>query len=180
MLQAHLGWETEFIRWLRTHLNIVIPCATLLVKILVRTFSRDEIKEIFRSVANLPLELMLIAMSFMLGALSGITESYVTRFPNQSDADLFAAFVIGVIFLLSIPINKLSRFSMILSEKMFTAAKQYKEFSEQPLLPGAEPDTAKVSRIMWTMVYCILMVLVLLSSFGITIGTLAYVLHLIQ
>lgn len=180
MIQTHLGWETEFIRWLRTHLNIVIPSATLLVKILVRTFSRDEVKEIFRSVANLPLELMLIAMSFMLGALSGITDSYVKRFTSQSDADLFAAVVIGLVFLLSIPVNKLSKFTMILSEKMFTAAKQYQEFAAQPLLPGTEPDTARVGRILWAMVYCILMVLVLLSSFGISISILAYVLHLIQ
>ncbi|HET9400398.1 MAG TPA: hypothetical protein VFO34_05565 [Candidatus Acidoferrales bacterium] len=72
------------------NLNIVIPVATLLVKLLVRWISRDEFREVMRSLADIPLELMLIAMSFMLGALSGISDSYVKHFGNQSDADLFA------------------------------------------------------------------------------------------
>jgi len=50
------------------------------------------------SVFNLPLELMLIAMSFMLGALSGIPETYASRFRNQSNADLYAAFTLFVMF----------------------------------------------------------------------------------
>lgn len=177
---AHLGWETAFIAALRTHLNVVIPSMTLLVKILVRIFSRDEAKEIFRSFFNLPLEFMLIATSFMLGALCGISDTYAARFTSQSDADLFAAVIIAVMFFGSIPINKLTRFTMVLAEKLYTAVKQYSELTRQPLLPGAEPDTARVGRIMWAMVYCILMVLVLLSSFGASISALAYVLHLIQ
>ena len=177
---AHLGWETAFIRGLRSHLDIVIPCVTLLVKILVRTFSRDEIAEIIRSVANLPLELMLIAMSFMLGALSGIPATFTARFDKQSDADLFAVVIIAAIFLLSIPINKLSRFTMVVAEKLYVATKQYHTLAEQPVLPGSEPDMARGARILWATIYCVLLVLVLLLSFGISVGTLAYVLHLIQ
>ena len=61
---GHFGWENEFIRALRMHLTIVIPVATLVVKVLIQIFSRDKFKEVMRSLANLPLELMLIAMSF--------------------------------------------------------------------------------------------------------------------
>jgi hypothetical protein len=177
---GQFGWETGFIHALRTHLNVVIPCATLLVKILVRTFSRDEIKEVIRSVFNLPLELMLIAMSFMLAALSGLLNGYIARFPKQSDADLYAAIVVGAIFFVSIPVNKLNRFSMIVAEKLYIAIKQYGELSKEPLLPGTEPSRAILGRIMWAMLYCILMVLVILLSFGIAISALAYVLHLVQ
>ena len=70
---AHLGWETEFVHALRVHLNVVIPVVTLLVKVLIRIFSHEDFPEILRSILNLPLELMLIAMSFMLGALSGLS-----------------------------------------------------------------------------------------------------------
>jgi hypothetical protein len=175
-----LGWETGFIRALRMHLNIVIPVATLLVKLLIQVFSRDEFKEVMRSLANVPLQLMLIAMSFMLGALSGISPSYIARFTSQSDADLYAALVIFAIFLLSLIINWLVRFLTILFGKLFIAFKQYRELASQPTIPGTVPGIAIAGRVLWGMVYCMLMVLVLLLCFGISVTTLAYILHLIQ
>ena len=175
-----LGWETEFIRALRMHLNIVIPVATLLVKLLIQVFSRDKFKEVMRSLANLPLELMLIVMSFMLGALSGISASYIARFTNQSDADLYAALVIIAIFLLSLAINGLTKFLTILFGKLFVALKQYRELVSQPTIPNSIPNLATAGRILWATAYCILMVLVLVLCFGISVFTLAYVLHLIQ
>jgi hypothetical protein len=180
MLPAHLGWETEFIRALRMHLYIVIPVATLLTKVLIRVFSREDFAEIMRTVANLPLELMLIAMSFMLGALSGMSDTYITRFANQSDADLFAVVVIIIIFFLSLLINRLIRFLRTLFGKLFVAAKQYRELTAQPTIPGTVPNIAIAGRILWAMVYCTLMVLVLVLCFGVSVLTLAYVLHLIQ
>jgi hypothetical protein len=179
-IPVHLGWETRFIQAIRIHLNVVIPVATLSVKILVRVFSRDEISEIFRSLTNLPLELMLIAMSFILGALSGLSQSYVARFQNQSDADLFAVLTIIAMFFLSVLINRLTRFVRILSGKLYVAFKQYREFAAQPAIPGTVSNVAIGGRILWAMAYCILMVVVLTFTFGISIGTLAYVLHLIQ
>lgn len=175
-----LGWEPEFIHALRMHLNVVIPVTTLLVKVLIRVFSREEFAEVMRSIANLPLELMLIAMSFMLGALSGMSDAYIARFSNQSDADLFAAILIIVIFLLSLLINRFMRFLKILVGKLFFAFKQYRELMAQPTIPGTIPSIAIGGRVLWAMVYCMLMVVVLLLSFGISVLTLAYVLHLIQ
>jgi hypothetical protein len=177
---GHLGWETEFVRALRIHLNVVIPVATLLTKVLIRVFSREEFAEVMRSVANLPLELMLIAMSFMLGALSGMSDSYVSRIGNQSDADLFAAIVIIGIFFLSLIINSLSRFLKVLAGKLFVAFQQYRALAAQPTIPGAVPNVAIAGRILWAMVYCMLMAIVLVLGFGISTFTLAYVLHLIQ
>ena len=167
-------------RNLRMHLNIVIPVTTLIVKLLIQVFSRDKFKEVMRSLANLPLELMLIAMSFMLGALSGMSSSYVSRFPNQSDADLWAAIVIIAIFLLSLAINGLVRFLAVLFGKLFIAFKQYRELTSQPTIPNSVPNIATAGRILWATAYCILMVLVLLLTFGISVLSLAYVLHLIQ
>jgi len=175
-----LGWETEFIRALRMHLNIVIPVATLLVKVLIRVFSREEFAEVMRSVANLPLELMLIAMSFMLGALSGMADSYIAKFPHQSDADLFAVIVIIVIFFLSLLINRMIRFLKILSGKLFFALKQYRELAAQPTIPGTVSNIALAGRLLWGMVYCMLLGLMLFLSFLFSVLTLAYVLHLIQ
>ena len=180
MLPAHLWWETEFVHALRVHLNVVIPVATLLTKVLIRIFAREDFAEIIRSLANIPLELNLIAMSFMLGALSGLSDNYIRRFANQSDADLFAAFLIIGIFFLSIAINRLTKFAKVLWGKLFVAFKQFRELETQPVIPGTEPSIAKVGRIMWAMVYCILMVMVLLFCFGLSTATLAYVLHLIQ
>jgi ABC-type multidrug transport system permease subunit len=180
MLPAHLGWEAAFIHALRIHLNVVIPVATLLTKVLIRIFSREDFAEIMRSIANLPLELLLIAMSFMLGALSGMSEAYIIRIGNQSDADLFGLLVIIAIFFLSLFINRLMRFGKTLMGKLFVAHKQYRELVAQPTIPGTVPNITIVGRILWTMVYCILMVLVLVFCFGVTVITLAYVLHLIQ
>ena len=176
---GHLGWETLFVHAIRTHLNVVIPVATLLVKILVRVFSREEFREVLRTITNLPLELMLIAMSFMLGALSGISGSYVSRFSNQSDADLFAMVLIIFIFFLCLAISRLTRFLRILGGKLFFAIKQYRELIAQPTIPGTT-NVATAGRILWAMVYCLLVSLVLFLSFGISVTTLAYVLHLIQ
>ena len=180
LTNTQLGWETEFVRALRIHLNVVIPVATLLTKVLIRVFAREDFAEIMRSIVNLPLELMLIAMSFMLGALSGMSDNYIARFRNQSDADLFAALLIIGIFFLSLIINRLTRFLKALLGKLFVAFKQFRELAAQPVIPGSEPSIAKVGRIVWAMVYCILMVIVLLFCFGMSTATLAYVLHLIQ
>jgi len=176
----HPGWEEQIVRALRMYLIVVIPVAVLLVKMLIRIVSRDEFKEIVRSITNLPLELMLIAISFMLGALSGLSPDYPARFTGQSDADLFAVLVIMCVFFLSILVNGLTRFLRTLSGKLFFAFKQYRELIAQPIIPGTVPNVEVVGRILWAMVYCILMALMLLSSFAISITTLAYVLHLIQ
>ena len=177
---AHLGWETEFVRALRMHLNVVIPVSTLLVKVLIRIFTRDEFKEVMRSIANLPLELMLIAMSFMLGALSGLSTDYIARFHDQSDADLFAALVIIGIFFLSLILNRLTRFLRILFGKFYVAVKQYRELTAQPTIPGSVPSITVTGRILWALFYCILMTIMLTLTFGISVSSLAYVLHLIQ
>lgn len=176
---VHSGWEAGFIHALRTHLIVVIPVTTLLVKVLVRVFSREEFNEVIRTVTNLPLELMLIAMSFMLGALSGISANYPLRFANQSDADLFAVAAIIAIFFLCLAIDGLTRFLRTLGGKLFIAFKQYQELVAQPTIPGTT-NVATAGRILWAMVYCILMALVLVFTFGISIATLAYILHLIQ
>lgn len=177
---AHLGWETEFIRALRMNLNVVIPVATLAVKISVRVVSRDEFRTVARSIADLPLELMLIAISFMLGALSGLSQSYVQRFANPSDADLFAVVVIAAIFVLSLVINWLTRWLSILFGKIYIAFRQYRELAAQPTLPDSIPAIAITGRILWTLFYCTMMSIVLVSSIGISVFTLAFVLHLIQ
>ncbi|HET9399594.1 MAG TPA: hypothetical protein VFO34_01475, partial [Candidatus Acidoferrales bacterium] len=91
-----------------------------------------------------------------------------------------AALLIIVIFFLSLLINRLAKFIRILFGKLFIAFKQYRELGEQPAIPGTVPNLAKAGRLLWATVYCILMVLVLALAFGISVLTLAYVLHLIQ
>jgi len=177
---AHLGWETGFIRALRMNLNIVIPSATLAVKISVRIFSRDDFKTIAKSMADLPLELMLIAMSFMLGALSGLSPKYIERFANQGDADLFAAIAIIAMFVLSLIINWITRWLYIIYSKLYIALKQYRDLAAQPRLPDSIIPMAITGRILWGLFYCTMMAMMLVSSLGISVLTLAYVLHLIQ
>ena len=177
---SHLGWETEFIRALRMNLNIVIPSATLAVKISVRIVSRDDFKTVAKSIADLPLELMLIAMSFTLGALSGLSPDYIKRFANQSDSDLFAVVVIIAIFLLSLIINWITRWLYIVYGKLYIALRQYRDLAAQPRLPDSVTPVAITGRILWGLFYCTMMAIMLVSSLGISVLTLAYVLHLIQ
>jgi hypothetical protein len=177
---AHAGLEDRFVHALRMHLNVVIPVATLFLKLLVQVFSRDDFKEVMKSLSNLPLELMLIAMSFMLGALSGLSGNYVARFGSQGNADLFAAIVIFCIFVLCLIINVLTRFLRKLFGKVYVAYKQLSELLAQPTIPGSVPSVAASGRILWTTVYCTLMALLLSLTVGISVCTLAYVLHLIQ
>lgn len=177
---AHTGLEDKFVYELRKHLNVVIPVATLFLKLLVQVFSRDDFKEVMKSLSNFPLELMLIAMSFMLGALSGLSENYVSRFGSQGNADLFAAMIIFLIFIFCLVINILTRFLRKLFGKLYVAYKQLSVLLAQPTIPGAVPSVAVTGRILWTTFYCTLMALMLSFSIGISLGTLAYVLHLIQ
>jgi hypothetical protein len=172
--------ETQLVRALREQLNVVIPIATLLVKVLVRVFSREDFPEIARSVANLPLELLLIAMSFMLGALSGISSEYATRFDNQSDADLFAVGAVVGIFFLCLGVNLIMKYAKAIFGKLFVAFAQYRDLSAQPTIPGSVPTIAIAGRLFWALAYCIMMVLMLMSSFAISILSLAYILHLMQ
>ena len=177
---THLVWEARTIHALRRHLIVVIPVATFFLKIVVQVFSRDDWKEILKSLSNLPLELMFISMSFMLGALSGLSPSYGVKFGSQSDADLYAALVICVIFALCLVLNFLTQFLRKLFGKLVIAHKQFSALMSQPRIPETVPGTAISGRIIWATVYCTMTVLVLLLALGISIGSLAYVLHLIQ
>lgn len=177
------GWETAFIHELRMNLTLVIPVSTLMAKVLIQIFSRDQYKDVMRSLADFPLELMLIAMSFMLGALCGLSPNYLTRLGDQGTADLYAVVVIAVIFLGSLFINGLTKLLRILFGKIFVAAKQYQELLSQPSLPDLVPVLPNIEaagRIIWTTFYCVLMVLVLLFCCGVPVVTLWYVLRLIQ
>lgn len=191
---AQLGWEARAIHALRRNLTLVIPVSTFFLKIIVQYFSRDDWKEILKSLSSLPLEIMFIAMSFMLGALSGLSPTYDTRIGNQGDADLYAVLVICGIFALCLLINFLIRFVRKLFGKLYVAGQQIRKLLVQHRIPeqhglfdnanvpdsGAVPDIAISGRIIWATAYCTFTTLVLSSAFGISIGTLAYVLHLIQ
>jgi hypothetical protein len=180
MQSSNLGWEAEFISHLRMRLDAVIPISTLIVKILVRVFTREDFEEVVRSVVNLPLELLLIAMSFMFGALCGISPNYVTKFEGQGSADLFAAFALVCLFGGCLVVNLALRFLKVVAGKLYVAFKQYRELMKEPVIPGTVNKISTGGRLVWGMVYCILMVVLLLFSFGSSVLTLAYVLHLIQ
>lgn len=169
---AHLEWEARAIHALRRHLIVVIPVATFFLKIVVQFFSRDDWKEILKSLSNLPLELMFISMSFMLGALSGLSPSYGVRFGSQGDADLYAALVICAIFALCLAINFLTRFLRKLFGKLLVAHKQLSALLSQPRIPETVPGIAISGRIIWATVYCTLTALVLSLTLGISIGSL--------
>lgn len=178
MLTANGGWEAQAIQLLRLHLTIVIPFTVLILRILIRVFSREDYKDILRGLGSWPLDLMVIAMSFMLTALAGFSRSYVSKFKSQHDADLWAVASIACIFLLSVAVNRLLKWNQILAGKLYVAFQQI-----QRIQPGAgqkTPSIEVVGRILWAMVYCIVMALVLVCCFGIAVPTLAYVLHLIQ
>lgn len=53
---SHAVWEARAIEAVRRHLIVVIPVATFCLKIVVQVFSRDDWKEILKSLSNLPLE----------------------------------------------------------------------------------------------------------------------------
>jgi len=165
---------------LRMNLTIVIPVTTLIAKIFIQIFSRDSFEEVSKSLANFPLELMLIAMSFMLSALSGLSAAYTNGFENQGDADLFAVVTMIVIFALSLIINRMTRWLYVLSTKLQVAYAQYSKLSSQPAIPNTVPDVAIMGRVVWAMFYCSMMTLVLVCTFGVSVLTLSFVLHLIE
>lgn len=179
MPTSHLGWEIEFVNKLRNNLTLVIPISTLIVKVLIQIFSRDQFKEVAKSLTDFPLELMLIAMSFMLSALCGLTPNYAPKWANQANADLYATMVIAFIFFLCLAIKRGTKFLKKLFGKIFVGAKQYQELTSQPTLPNAV-NMELAGRILWTSFYCVIMVPVLLFCCGVPIVTLWYVLHLIQ
>jgi hypothetical protein len=166
------------------NLTLVIPITVLCVKLLVQVVSRDNLKDLLRSITNLPLELLLIAMSFMFGALSGISQSYLGKFTTLSDADLWAILMIFFIFLLCLAIHSGTKFVYILGTKLSVAASQFQGLVQGPITdssninPGA--NVARGGRILWAMAYCIMMVTVLILKFGTAVVALSYVLHLVQ
>src|SRR5947209_5088502 len=122
---ASASVETELIHLLRKFLVIVIPLFVLSLKLLMRLFSREDPREILRTLPALPLDLTLIGIGLMLTALARLNPAYFARFESDSAANLWAGLTLFGLFLSGVILNYLIGLSRILGQKLHTAYIQF-------------------------------------------------------
>ncbi len=174
------GAERSVLQFFRMNLVLVIPLFVLSLKLLIRYASREDVREILRTIPSLPLDLTLIAISLMLTAFARITPAYFEKFDSQQDAYSWAAFVLFGLFVSGVVLNRLICWSRTSGQKLYAASKQLREKRLQPAYDPKSPSIEIAGRMLWALVYCLVLALLVGLEMLISMGTLAYVLHLIR
>ena len=173
------GAEQSALQFFRKNLVIVIPIFVLCLKLLIRYASREDVKQILRTLPSLPLDLTLISISLMLAAAARITPAYFDKFDSPEDAYAWAALALFGLFVSGVFLNVLIGWSRTSGQKLYAACKQLSERRLQPGYDPKSPGIEIVGRMLWALVYCLVLVLLIGLEMLVSMGTLAYVLHLI-
>ena len=91
-----MGYE-QIIMGLYVH-NVVValPLTILIIKLLVRFVTREPAKDVFRSILDLPLDLVYVALGLLLAGMARRIPTFVSHYQNDKEAD-FAGIVLCLV-----------------------------------------------------------------------------------
>jgi len=172
--------DKTVIAWLRGNLFLVIPFTILGLRLIIRWVTREEAKEIFRSLLSLPQDLMFISMGLLLSALARIAPGFARRYASDREADLAGACWLLALIVVTILLVYLGRVLTILWQKFYSALKQIRD---RRSLDGTRQDTGNIQvagRMFWLLAYWASLVLVLSIEVSVSVWCLWCVIYLIR
>ena len=82
-----------------------MPLLVLVFKFAVRWTTREQLKDVFRSLLTLPLDFIFIAVGLMLAALARRLPQFAARYSSDREADLHGAILMVALFLVAIVVT---------------------------------------------------------------------------
>lgn len=155
------GYERVIIQFYAHNLVVALPLTILTIKIVVRFFTREPAKDIFRSVLVLPLDLIYVAFGLLLAGMAGRIPTFTSHYGGIKEADLAGIVLCLGLFAVACCVTWMDRAVRLLWQKFYAAwnlAKQVQNDENQMTLPG-QPLIKRVSVIyLWIFTYWALMI----------------------
>ncbi len=159
---AQLGYEQVVMQFYADTIVVALPLTILAIKVIVRFFTREPAKDIFRSLLVLPLDLIYVAFGILLAGMAGRIPAFTSHYGSPKTA-IEAGFVLrGTLFFAACFVTWTDRAVRVLWQKFYAAwviAKQITGSNvTQMTLPG-QPVIRKVTVVyLWMFVYWALMI----------------------
>lgn len=159
------GYEQIVMAFYAHNIVAALPLTMLAIKLVVRFFTREKAKDLFRSILVLPLDLTYIAFGLILAAIARRLPGFLAHYQNDKEAD-FAGMVLCVgLFGSACLITWMDRGVRVLWQKFYAAwnlAGQIRASHKGQIPLSGEtkhPEIQKLSTIvLWMILYWSLMI----------------------
>ncbi len=168
--------EQFLIRFLQSHVNIVIPLAITALRLIVLRLAGD-MKEMFKTLFSVPMDLVFISISLVLAGLARTIPGFASRFRSPSDADLAGTVLVLALIGLAVLFSYVDRLNRLVAESFYVALQQIRKLIEQPEFKWKEPSFSVTGRLLFAMLYLIVLVLSFGFELVLSITGLSYVLQ---
>lgn len=175
-----MGLEKIAVELLRRNLIVAIPFTILALQLLVRWVAREEAKDFVRGLLTLPLDLMFIAMSFVLAGLARLTPKFAAHYGSDRNTDLAGAILLICLVLLAAALTYCGRGVRVLWQKFFAAWQQLQRQTRQPEFKWKDAGTPVAGRLFWMVGYWVMIVVLQSAQLLVSVVSLWYVLHLME
>lgn len=177
------GFERVIIQFYAHNLVIALPLTILTIKIVVRFFTREPAKDIFRSILVLPLDLVYVAFGLLLAGMAGRIPTFTSHYGGIKEADLAGIVLCLGLFAVACCVTWMDRGVRLLWQKFYAAwnlAKQARNDENQMTLPG-QPLIRRVSVIyLWIFTYWALMIPIIFLEAIVSVEALGGILKRLQ
>lgn len=168
--------ETLVLSFLRSHVNIVIPLAIMALRLVVLRLAGD-MKEMFRTLFSVPMDLVFISISLVLAGLARTIPGFANRYQSPSEADLAGTVLLLALIVIAVFFSYIDRFNRVVAESFHVALQQIKRFTEQPEFKWKEPSLSVGFRLVFAVLYLVVLVLAFGLELVFSIAVLSYVLQ---
>lgn len=115
------GYERVIMGLYAHNIIIALPLTILAIKIIVRFFTREPAKDIFRSILLLPLDLVYIAFGLIIAAMARRLPTFLAHYPNERESVYGGLLLCGGLFFAACLITWMDRGVRVLWQKFYAA-----------------------------------------------------------
>lgn len=150
----------------RHNITLALPVLVLFFKFGVRWFTREPLKDVFKSLLVIPLDFMYIATGLLLAALARRIPQFATKYGSDREADFYGAIMLALLFLSASLITWMDRKVRLCWQKAFAASALIKDFPQLHLPENKEEKQEKrpifndeyVNTWVWLLFYWVVLV----------------------
>jgi hypothetical protein len=169
--------EKAVLDFYSNNLIVALPLTILFIKLLVRYFTREPAKDIFKSLLVLPLDLIYVAFGLLLAGIAGRIPAFAAHYETVREAD-FAGFAGGCwLFAAACFVTWSDRGLRLLWQKFFAAWSLTRKTDnpDQMTLPTQQINIP-VLVIAWMFIYWSLMIPIVLFELALSVASLSAIL----
>ncbi len=174
------GYEYAIMRFYIVHIVVALPITILAIKLLVRFFTRERARDIFRSLPVLPLDLIYIGFGLLIAGIARRIPAFATHYRSDKDADFAGLILSLVLFFSACLVTLIDRAIRLLWQKFYAAwnlTKVMDPSSQQLVLPSA-PAVKKITVVyLWIFIYWSIMIPLLCIEVVVAVEVLGSVLN---